>query len=452
MDRHLLDIVLCPACGGALRLEDDVVVTVEYTSGPRQDVESGVAACECGQRYPVTDFVLSFAGQYPPDLQREAAFWDRYYMWLLEHGSAGFHDLRQGQAPYITSGVTEPFPEAATIDRYDVHHQIAEHPLLRKGRALLDIGVGLGWTTLYFARAGYDVTAFEPSLGPVKAAKRYSMEQGVFVEYICGALGKMAFRPDSFDNVTAFHSLHHVPDLEAELRQVRLWLREGGALALDEHVGNSRLAASLAGEVHAWAEAEVLPRYRTLPAEALATLPTEPHSAREDTSVHEVEPLVSRLFAVRYSHPRHVFLDHYPLLYYLHKDRDLEGYKHALDIANQMQEFVRRVDPEGGDYITMIAENTREDQPVDDIPQAVSPVQEPAAPPGGVEAAPGEDPAARRIEELESRLREQGSWALGFEGQLREKNAELARLRGHVRRLESGRVMRLLRAINFRKR
>lgn len=453
MHRHLLDIILCPACGGILQLADAETVSVEYNDGPREEIQRGTVVCECGRRYLITDFVLSFADLFPPLLQQEAAYWDRYYLWLLEQGSFGFHDLRQGQAPYITQGVPEPFPAAATLDRYDIHHQVAEHPLLRRGKTLLDIGVGLGWTTLYFARAGYDVTAFEPSLGPVTAAKRYAMEQGVFIEYICAAMGAISFRPGSFDNVTAFHSLHHVPDLEAELRKLREWLRPGGALALDEHVGNSKLAATLGGEVHRWAEAEVLPRYRSLPPEALARLPQEPHSALEDSSVNEVVPLVHRLFDVRMERKRHVFLDHYPLLYYLHTGCDLTAYKHALSIANQVQDFVRHVDPEGGDYITLVAENTGVERPsitepsgdltARDVTPAVPLHQDQLEEP---------TPAQQRAGTLERKLVEQGAWAQHLERELARKNMEIARLNKVVKNMENGRVMRLLRLLPRRKR
>jgi hypothetical protein len=305
--------------------------------------------------------------------------------------------------------------------------------------------VGLGWTSLYFARAGYEVTAFEPSPGPVRAAKRYAIEQGIFIEYICAALGTIAFRPASFDNVTAFHSLHHDPDLETNLRAVRDWLRPGGALAVDEHVGNSRLASGIAAELHAWAEAEVFPRYRTLPLDALARLPQEPHSALEDSSVSRVAPLVRALFNVRMERSRHVFLDHYPLLYYLHAGRDLAAYTHALAMANQMQELVRRADPEGGDYITIVAENaggnpqaskTHPQQPEEPVPAPPEPV------------ALG----ARQPDDRETQLREQAEWAHGLESELERKNAEIARLKATIHRLESGRIMRLLRMFGDRSR
>jgi SAM-dependent methyltransferase len=470
VDRRLLEVLVCPACEGTLTLAEATVVRVPYADGAREEVERGTVACGCGQRYPVEGFVLSLAGRFPPLLQQEAAFWDRYYLWLLEQGSYGFHDLRRGLAPYITLGVPEPFPAADTIDRYDVHLQVAHHPLLRQGRTLLDIGVGLGWTSLTFAQAGYAVTAFEPSLGPVQAAKRYAMEQGIFIEYLCAALGHIAFRPASFDNVTAFHSLHHVPDLESALRAVSTWLRLGGALAVDEHVGNSALARALGGVIHAWAEKEVLPRYRTVPPDALARLPQEPHSALEDSAVDQVTPLLHRLFAVREERFRHVFLDHYPLLYYLAADRDLAGFRHALAIANQLQEFVRQVDPDGGDYVTIIAENTGEDQgpgaggqgsgagdqgsvqapaapepPDPDLRADLAAVQEQIA---ALSAAQSDGAAAhQRVAELSAQLQTQTTWAQGIEGELRRKDAEIARLQGVLRRLENGRVMRLLRLL-----
>ena len=216
----------------------------------------------------------------------------------------------------------------------------------------------------------------------------------------------------------------------------------GGALALDEHVGNSRLAASLGSELHRWAEAAVLPRYRTLPPEALQTLPDEPHSALEDSSVSQVLPLVSSLFKVQLLRPRHVFLDHYPLLYYLDVGRDLEGFRHALAIANRMQELVRAVDPEGGDYITLVAENTRAHRLEEQAPETQSE-------PGLTAAAPPtqENALQEQVGALQAQLAEQSAWARDLEGELQRKNAELARLRAHVRRLESGRLMRLLRRL-----
>jgi len=458
---------LCPACGaGDWTLSATERETIPYTDGPREEVREGAITCACGQEYPIRRGVLSFAGRFPPDLQREAAYWDQFYLWNLQHGAVGFHDLRRGFAPFLAQGVTEAFPDADTVDRYDVHYQVAEHPLLRAGHTLLDVGVGLGWTSIHFARAGYAVTAFDPSLGPVQAAKAYAIREGIFIEYLCAAMGYVQFAPAAFDNVAAFHSLHHVPNLAAALEDVRRWLRPGGGLAIDEHIANSRLAAALGAQLHGWAAANVFPRYQTISGEDLAALPTEPHSALEDAGVDQVVPLVRRLFRIVFERQRHVFLDHYPLLYYLWRDRDESAFRHALEIANQFQELVRLADPDGGDYVTIVAANEPPEPPL--VTGAVTPSAIPvpaaadAGPPGAhwttTPAPPSADatpPAPSldvevlraRITALETALAEQGAWAHSLEAAQQARDRELARLRAHLRRVENGRVMRLLRRL-----
>ncbi len=436
----------CPACGGGdWTLDAQDTVTLAYAGGPRAEVRTGTVGCSCGRQYPVQDYVLSFAGRFGPELAREAAFWDRFYRWNLAHGAAGFQDLKRGFAPFLAQGVTEAFPAAATIDRYAVHYQVAEHPLLRAGTTLLDIGVGLGWTAIHFARAGYRVTAFDPSLGSVQAAKAYAVAQGVFIEYLCAAVGDLEFAPACFDNVTAFHALHHVPDLEAGLTAISRWLRPGGGLAVDEHIANSRLAAALGTRLHTWAAAAVFPRYRTIPDVALAALPQEPHSALEDVGVDQVAPLLRRHFTVEYEQTRHVVLDHYPLLYYLWQDRDPTAYRHSLTIANHLQELLRQIDPDGGEYLTLIAANCPPParRPAGGYQGAV--VSEIAAPPLPTPAHSTEHALiVARVAALEAELAAQGAWARGLETTVQERDRELKRLRAHLRRVANGRLLRLL--------
>ena len=221
MERSLLERVRCPACGTRRwQLRPDEVATVNYALGSVEEVVSGEVACACGQVYPVRDQILSFARVFPEELQREAAFWDRFYVWNIEHGAEGFHDLKRGFAPFVAQGVVEPFPFAGTVERYEAHNLVSHHPIFRAGNRLLDLGVGPGWTSLHFAREGYEVTALDPSFGPLAAAKRYAIEQGLQIEYLCAAMGYVDFEPASFDNVTAFHSLHHVPDVRSALSRL----------------------------------------------------------------------------------------------------------------------------------------------------------------------------------------------------------------------------------------
>jgi 2-polyprenyl-3-methyl-5-hydroxy-6-metoxy-1,4-benzoquinol methylase/uncharacterized protein YbaR (Trm112 family) len=366
MQASLLERVRCPACGTRRwRIEQAQTVTVNYSTGPVEEIVQSEVVCACGRVYPVRDCVISFAQLFPENLQREAAFWDRFYVWNIEHGAEGFHDLKRGFAPFVAQGVVEPFPFADTVERYDAHNTVSRHPIFRSGKRLLDLGVGPGWTSIHFAREGYDVTALDPSFGPLVAAKKYAIEQGQHIEYVCAAVGYVDFEPASFDNVTAFHSLHHVPDVRTALIQVSRWLRPGGGFGIDEHIANSALAGAIGAQLHRWAAEQVFPLYKTISDADLAGLPSEPHSAMEDAGADQIVPLVREMFDVVYEKQRHVVLDHFPLLYYLWKGKDPAAYTYSLEIANQMQEFLRLVDPDGGEYVTIVAVNRATDAPRD---------------------------------------------------------------------------------------
>ena len=459
----------CPVCGGRdWTLDAQETVTLAYHDGPREEVRTGSVQCACGQQYPIHAYVLSFAGRFGAELAGEAAFWERYYLWTLAQGSEGLLDLAQGFAPFLTQGVAAAFPAADTIHRYAVHHMVAEHPLLRAGSTLLDIGVGLGWSAIHFARAGYRVTAFDPSLGPLQAAKAYAITQGIAIEYLCAALGCVDFAPASFDNVTAFHALHHVPDLDAGLAAVQSWLRPGGGLAVDEHIANSALAGALGAQLHAWAAATVWPAHRTLAAAALAELPPEPHSALEDAGMTQLVPLLHRRFTVEYAQERHVVLDHYPLLYYLWQDKDPAAFHHALIIANQLQDLLRQVDPAGGEYLTLVAANRLPDEETErqgaegrgqeEVVGRQSPVggggelaeidasaeDHRAAAPFMLNSEPENAELRTQNAELRQTLAAQGAWARGLEATVRQREREAAQLRQQLRRVANGRVLRLL--------
>ena len=329
---------------------------------------------------------------------------------------------------------------------------MAEHPLLRAGHTLLDIGVGLGWTSIHFARAGYAVTAFDPSLGPLQAAKAYAIEQGLQIEYLCAAMGYVDFRAAAFDNVAAFHSLHHVPDLRRRHRAT---------------------SASGCGPTAGWPWTSMWPTAAWPARSAPSYTPGPPRTSSPAIAPSRTPTLAapahrgplrprgrgrgsgrapaawpsstSRSSAAATSCSTTI-----PCSITSGKSKDPTAFLHALEIANQFQELVRRVDPDGGEYITVVAANRP------------PPAQEPApvAPPAPL--APRlrrrrkPQPRARipkwsalraRAADLEQALAAQGAWARSLEAAQQDRDRELARLRTHLRRVENGRVMRLLRRL-----
>jgi SAM-dependent methyltransferase len=115
------------------------------------------------------------------------------------------------------------------------------------GARVLDAGAGRGRFVASARAAGYDAAGIEPSSRSAAAGvARASIEEA-------------AFAPGSFDAVTLWHVLEHLPDPGAALRRIAGWLAPGGTIL----VGVPNLAswqARLGGE--RWYHLDV-PRHRT---------------------------------------------------------------------------------------------------------------------------------------------------------------------------------------------
>jgi 2-polyprenyl-3-methyl-5-hydroxy-6-metoxy-1,4-benzoquinol methylase len=96
----------------------------------------------------------------------------------------------------------------------------------RSAGRLLDVGCGSGELALTFARHGWQVAGVEPS---AEAAARAAAGG---VEMHCGTLDDAPWQGPTFDAIVFNHSLEHVPDPLASLRQAAGLLREGGTLAV----------------------------------------------------------------------------------------------------------------------------------------------------------------------------------------------------------------------------
>ena len=95
-----------------------------------------------------------------------------------------------------------------------------------RGMPLLDLGCGNGLPFTKQLAERYRVTAVDISLVQVKLAARNVPRAQV----ICGDMSNMHFPPESFDAISAFYSLIHLPREELGDFLVRMtrWLRPNG--------------------------------------------------------------------------------------------------------------------------------------------------------------------------------------------------------------------------------
>jgi 2-polyprenyl-3-methyl-5-hydroxy-6-metoxy-1,4-benzoquinol methylase len=97
---------------------------------------------------------------------------------------------------------------------------------LSGGKSILDIGCATGELIHYFADHGWKVTGIEPN----EKARQFARDQ--YQLQIEDENYLAAIVPGSFDVVTMWHVLEHVPDLNARLREVKSVLKDEGVFLI----------------------------------------------------------------------------------------------------------------------------------------------------------------------------------------------------------------------------
>jgi 2-polyprenyl-3-methyl-5-hydroxy-6-metoxy-1,4-benzoquinol methylase len=125
---------------------------------------------------------------------------------------------RMAEQYLATKDPEDPLALAALED-------LASH--LPSGAAVLDLGCGAGLpVTRWLADRGFAVTGVDVSTRQLELARK-NVPEGTFLK---ADMTELAFAPETFDAVVAFHSIIHVPRTEhpALLEGIHSWLRPGG--------------------------------------------------------------------------------------------------------------------------------------------------------------------------------------------------------------------------------
>ena len=124
---------------------------------------------------------------------------------------------------------------------------------------MLDVGCGHGLRLLSFRQLGADVHGMDFVPEPVEYVKNELRIPAVCTN-IAGLPG--AFPPASFDLVTAFYLLEHVPDVDELLFACRTLLKPGGWLSIAVPLADSMQARMFGSR---WVSVTEAPRHLSLP-------------------------------------------------------------------------------------------------------------------------------------------------------------------------------------------
>ena len=253
----------------------------------------------------------------------------------------GVFDLRNPVAPLITEGIEVLNP--GTVDGIDIlgtHSLIADHPLLVDAEWLLDIGSGTGWSSLYFARRGHKVVAFDPAVANMRLAKQYAISQGEYIEYMGAAMGFLISSRRYSTGRWRCIPYTMCPILWRKWRILKGWLKEGAGVGIDEHVRNNEYLEEIMSAARKWAQEEIYPGLRTLDPEVLAGIPrAEPSEMEAVGSEQVIEAFVDN-FEVDSFDGRYIAFDSLSWLYYLAQSQDKAAYNYASGLSSKFTSFL----------------------------------------------------------------------------------------------------------------
>lgn len=121
--------------------------------------------------------------------------------------------------------------DAVTVGTGGAYYQLLLEATPRRSGRLLDVGCATGDFLVVAHTAGWQVAGCDPSAAAVEQArKRLGAAAGNSV-YV-GMLEQVDFPDEAFDVVTLGHTIEHVPDPVATLREVRRVLRPDGVIII----------------------------------------------------------------------------------------------------------------------------------------------------------------------------------------------------------------------------
>jgi len=143
---------------------------------------------------------------------------------IMHHREAAFHDGWANSTHLEDVLVRECFEAPTALENRFILGRMG--PL--SGKKLLDIGAGLGESSVYFALQGAQVTTVDISPQMVEMALRLGRKHGVELEGVVSGAEDLNLSDASYDMIYVANTIHHVYDRASLFEQMRRALKPGG--------------------------------------------------------------------------------------------------------------------------------------------------------------------------------------------------------------------------------
>ena len=143
---------------------------------------------------------------------------------ITQQREATFHDAWAGSTSIDDVLVRECFEAPTALENRFILSRMGN----LRGKKLLDIGAGLGESSVYFALKGARVTMTDISPGMVRTGLELARKYGVEVEAVVSGAEELGVREETYDFVYVANTIHHVQDRDALFRKIHRALKPGG--------------------------------------------------------------------------------------------------------------------------------------------------------------------------------------------------------------------------------
>lgn len=143
---------------------------------------------------------------------------------ITHEREAAFHDAWASSTKINGVLVRECFQAPTALENRFILSRMGDV----RGKRLLDIGAGLGESSVYFALQGAQVTMTDISPGMVETGRELARRYGVEIEGIVTGAEDLGVAAEWFDYVYIANTIHHVPDRDALFQKIHRALKPGG--------------------------------------------------------------------------------------------------------------------------------------------------------------------------------------------------------------------------------